>query len=470
MSIKPDTTHSDYSQNAAAWKRCRDFVAGSDQVKAQGENYLPKLTGQPAAEYSAYKNRTVFFNGSSRTVEGFSGMVMRVEPQVELPKALEELLDDADYQGTSLYEFAGSQVTDVLTVGRSGILVDMPSSGAEIITQAQAIAQGLRPYLAHYPAETILNWKQDRVNGKTVTTRVVLKESYTVGTDDEFVDQKLVQIRVLDFDEAGYYRQRLFRRNGKGEWEQFGEDIYPLKNRKKMALIPFVFLGPESTTPAVQKSPILDMVNVNLGHYQLSADYYNALHFTGLPTPVITGQKIPENDSIALGSESFLVLSNQGANAFFLEFEGRGIGAVETEIKNLEQRMAVLGARMLMEDKKMAEAAETAAIHRSGEAGVLAGVAGAVSKGIKSALQLAAEWVNATEEITFTLNKDFMPTTMNAQLLQQLTASWQSGGISHQVYFEALKRGEIIRADLDLEEMKEDIDQDIPGGNAGLDD
>lgn len=462
---KVNTQHSQYLANVAIWSRCRDFVGGSDKVKDAGETYLPKLGGQDNDSYKAYKGRAQFYNASGRTVEGMAGLVMRVDPNAKLTPSLVELENDADYRGTSLYEFAKNEVTEVLTVGRSGILVDYPSRPENIVTVAQAKASGLRPYLAHYPAESIYNWKTQRVNGVTVLTMVVLLEMVETDTDDEFVSDIVTQFRVLDLDEQNFYRQRLFRKGQKdGEWVQEGDDVYPLRGGKKMQKIQFVFNGSETNTPDVQKPPILDLVNVNLGHYRNSADHEHGLHFTALPTPVITGHRSPPGEVIAIGSESFLVLSETGAEAFYMEFNGAGLEPMQSAMDKKERQMATLGARMLAEDKKGVEAEETARIHRSGEGGVLGSLVGSVSKGIRRALRMAAEWANDNADaIEFDLNKDFMPTTMQPQLLKELLQAWQSGAISMPVLFDNMKRGELIRPEVTLEDMQADIDGEMPG-------
>ncbi len=244
-----------------------------------------------------------------------------------------------------------------------------------------------------------------------------------------------------------------------------GEDILPMMANARMAFIPFVFIGSLTNTSDVQKPPIHDLVNVNWGHYLNSASFEHGAHFTALPTPVITGYGAPSDEAIAIGSETFLVLKNPQAKAFFMEFAGSGLSTLSQAMVSKESQMATLGARMLTQDSKGVEAADTARIHRSGEAGVLASLAGSVTKGIKRALGIAADWAGANaDQVEFELNKDFMPATMAPGMLKELLAAWQSGGISHEVLFNNLKRGEIIGEDVDLEAMKEDIDNDIPAG------
>lgn len=462
---KVQTQHAEYIGNMAKWAKCRDFTAGSQRVKDAGETYLPKLTGQTDPEYKAYKRRAQLYNATGRTVDAMSGLVMRIDPTFELPSQIADLEDDIDYKGTSLFEFAKCQVGEILQVARSGILVDFPERPQDIVTVAQAQVAGLRPYLAHYPAESIYNWKTERVNGATVLTMVVLKEGIEEPGDDEFQVKPKVQFRVLDFDDKGY-RQRVFQASASSatDWVQVGQDILPTRGGQRMVEIPFVFIGVETNTPNVQKPPLADLVEVNLGHYLNSADHEHGLHFTGLPTPVLTGHKVPKGESISIGSETFLVMSNPQATASFLEFKGSGLGSLLEAMKEKKGEMASLGARMLAEDKKGVEAADTARIHRSGEAGVLASLAGSVSKGIRRALRIAEDWAGGGEKTEFELNKDFLPTSMDANMVRELLKAWQSGAISHPVLFDNFKRGELIRDEVTLEDMQEEIDEDLPGG------
>jgi hypothetical protein len=459
---KVNTQNPEYLGAVNIWNRCRAFTAGSDRVKDGGEVYLTKLGGQDAASYEAYKSRAQFFNATGRTVEGMAGLVMRVDPTVDLPPQLADLVDDVDYQGTSLFEFSKQQVTETLTVGRSGILVDFPTRDLGTVTQAQAQAQGLRPYLAHYPAESIYNWKSERVNGATVLTRVVLMEQVEIQGEDEFTTDTEIQFRVLLLEDNKYI-QRIYVSGEKDDWIQKGADIIPLKGGVALTQIMFVFIGSETNTPNVQKPPVADLVSVNLGHYRNSADHEHGLHFTALPTPVITGHSIGSDESIAIGSESFLVIKNPLAKAYFMEFTGAGLAPIQTAMDKKESQMATLGARMLSEDKKGVEAAETAKIHRSGENGVLSSLAGSVTKGIRRALEMAADWANASSAVEFELNKDFMPVGMAPGMLKELLAAWQSGGISMPVLFDNLKRGEVINSETDLATMQDDIDNNLPG-------
>src|SRR5512137_71177 len=81
-----NSTHPEYDAALPVWLRARDGFAGEDAVKAGGEKYLPRLEDQTQAEYDAYRMRASFFNATSRTCEGFLGLIFRRDPTVKLPE------------------------------------------------------------------------------------------------------------------------------------------------------------------------------------------------------------------------------------------------------------------------------------------------------------------------------------------------------------------------------------------------
>ena len=81
-----------------------------------------------------------------------------------------EFNNDADMLGTSLYGYAKQVVSEVISVGRCGTLIDW-ENGASRTGHGEN-----RAYAALYRAEQILKWRVERVNGRNITTLVVLHE------------------------------------------------------------------------------------------------------------------------------------------------------------------------------------------------------------------------------------------------------------------------------------------------------
>jgi hypothetical protein len=459
------TVHSKYAENAKKWRRFRDAAAGEDAVKAAGDSYLPKLSLKMTdQEYNAYRKRALYYNATGRTVDGLTGLVFRKDPAIDA-EPISQLLDDVTLSGLSFRELAEKAVEEVITVARGGILVDYPAveeEGREL-TVAEIEQRGDRPYATFYEAEQITNWETGRVGNRTTLTKVVLKETYIVAGDDEFQREPAEQYRVLDLTSEGY-RQRVFREDTEGNWVSQG-DIFPTQQGSVLNEIPFEFLGPREGSTEVQKSPIEDLVSVNLSHYRTMADLENGRHWCGSPTPVFLGTFITEDgDEVAevqLGSESGIHM-DENSEAKFLEFTGGGLEALENAAKQKEEMMAVLGARILAQDKRMVEAAETAQIHRAGESATLASVARAVSKSLTRVLELLRDWAGASGEVSVELNSDFMPTSMDAQTLLALMKTWQSGGIAYSDFLHALKQGELVRDGRTEEEIQDEISQSPP--------
>ena len=455
-----DTHHAEYDKNLAAWTRARDLVSGEDAVKARGETYLPRLPGHTDTEYAAYKLRAAFFNATGRTVDGLVGLVFRKDPTVVIPAALEEIADDVDLAGETLQEFARRVVSDIVQVGRGGILVEYPKAEVRDRTADEVKAENLRPYMTFYPAEKILDWRTGRVNNRHAVTMVKLEESVDEPDPaDEWKRKTSTQIRVLELMSEGV-RVRVFRKLEAG-WTVVDEFALIVRGEAAHE-IPFVFVGPVDSTSEVQKAPIVDLVAVNLSHYRTSADYENGLHWTGVPTPVFIGQFLTrdgaEVDTIRLGSSEGIHLT-EGGDAKYLEFEGSGLeGGLGKALERKEQHMAVLGARILAGEKRAVEAAETAAIHRAGENSVLAALALSVSKAITRALAGMAAWQGVDGEISFKLCTDYLPTPMDAQSLAALVAAWQAGALSQGELFEAFVAGEVIRSDKDPTEHESEIE------------
>lgn len=463
-----NSTHPEYDKHKAKWKRCRDTVQGQDAVHDAKEEYLPRLKDQEDKEYDAYRKRATFYNAFWRTISGLTGMILRQPPSVETPESVKPLLDDVTMSGVPLQSMAQTVVEESLTEGRVGILVDVPElkapeNGAPA-TLADSKAQNIRPTLQLYETEAIINWRTDRVNNAMVLVLVVLKECELI-PKDEYSSKAEDRWRELALVN-GVYRVRLFRKRDKTQsqggqvpgvdpdFEQIGTDIFPKMNAQPMNFIPFQFFSTDDLTSAVFDPPLIDLVNLNLAHYRVTADYEHGCHFTGLPTAWISGYK-PENpgEKLYIGSAAAWVFPDPAAKAQFLEFTGQGL---DTLLKNLtakEQQMAVLGARMLEPQKKAPEAADSSSIRRKGEESMLAATAQTLSLGLTNVLKWFTQWAGATpDNVKFDFNRDFYPEPMTPEELNALVMAWQQGAISEQVLFENLQRGEVISRDHTLEE------------------
>lgn len=449
-----DTKHNEYNELYSIWERCEHASQGQDEIHEYGVTFLPRLSGQTDAEYHSYKQRALYFNATARTINGLTGMLFMKPPAIVAPSAMEDIILDVTMSGLSLHQFAEMVAEEIITIGRCGVLVDYPPI-VNAVTLAQAQAQGARPYATMYDAESIINWKTGRINNVEHLTLVVLEEENEIPID-EFESKCEPQWRVLDLFE-GAYRQRLFRKDKRGEFIIIDE-LYPQINGALLTKIPFEFFGVRDNTPCVDKPPLLDLIDVNLSHYRTTADYEHGLHFTGLPTPVVTGYYSDDQSAqLKIGSGTAWLLPDPQSKAFYLEFTGQGLGELREALRAKETMMAVLGARILAPEKRAAEAAQTASIHRSSENSVLSSIAQSLSIGLTNVMVILRDWSGIAGDVSVELNRDFIPNSMSAQDVDSLVKSWQSGAISHETLFENLVSGDIIAQDISFDDEMERI-------------
>lgn len=460
-----NSMHPDYDANLAAWSRARDVMAGEDAVKSAGIRYLPRLDSQTDEEYAAYKERASFFNATSRTAEGYVGLIFRRPPFVKMPDeksglaaALAEFRNDADMLGTPFVSYAKNIVNEVVSVGRAGTLIDWEDEVEN------------RVYASLYAAENILNWRVERINGRNIPTMVVLYEPSGArpshGQDgDSFGTMTREQIRVLKLVPGEkvpnskkqpfscvveiWQREEKKTRKEKNDWKLV-ETRIPLRLGKPLPLLPFVFHGARHTQSAVGKLPLADIITVNLDHYRLDADYKHGVHFTALPTAWVSG--FDKASSLRIGSSTAWVTETPGATAGFLEFTGQGLTTFERAMDRDERLLAVLGSRLLEGQKKVGESAQAIELRQSGENSILGNVAVNVSSSLTHVLRWAYWW-NSTEEspddvtheqVLVELNTDFSTKGMSALEIQAIVAAWQASAISRDTMTDLFRRGEVL--------------------------
>lgn len=458
-----NSQHEQYSEMLPIWQRCEDAVEGQCEVHKAGQKYLPALKDQSVDDYNAYKLRASFFNASGRTLDGLVGMIFRKSPIIEIPESMQAIADDIDLAGTTLSGFANKITRSVLNIGRIGVLVEYPQVTLTPKNQAEASRLNLRPYASTYEAKTIINWRIARVNNVSQPVMVALTEEYTV-SDDGFEAKCAEQIRVLTLEPEGYI-QTIYRKNDKNDWIPV-EQIAPLMNGKRLNFIPFYVFGASSNSFDEQMPVLLDLVDLNLAHYRVTADYEHGCHFAGLPTAVITGYEAKENEKLYIGSATAWVFNNADADAKFLEFTGQGLGALENNLERKEKQMAAIGARLLEQQKNGVESAGAMQMRANGESSVLSNIANLVSQHLSEMLTFMAEWEGINAPCSIKLNTDYMPAGMTAQELAEIVKAWQSGAISFNTLFDNLKRGEIVSESTTLEDEQELIANAAPALSA----
>lgn len=455
------TTHKEYDRFIEVWKTCDDVVSGQRAMHKAGERYLPRLNDEDTSSYLARVKRSDFANYTWRTIAGLVGMAFRKQPTVTLPAAIEPFAANIDLAGTTLYTLAKEITEEVLEYGRLGLLVDHPPMPENIraLSARAAESQGLRPTLKKYAPENIINWRWIKRGNATVLGMVVLKEQAEI-PKDEFEVAVEDRYRVLDLDENGFYRQRVFRIDNLGRDELVEGPIYPVMLGQPMRDITFFLLGTNGAALTCDEPPLIDLIDANVAHYQVNSDYRHGLHFTALPTLFLAGvAQEPGGKAFYIGSAAAITTPDPNAKGSYIEFTGQGLTPIKEALTALEQRMAVLGARMIADETRQAETLGATEIKRTGENSVLASIVIGVSQTIEKALRVMADWAGASGEVKFEISTEFLPTGMDPAKMRELLAAWQAGAMSFEDYFQNMQRADLIRAEKTFEQHQDEIDR-----------
>jgi hypothetical protein len=450
-----NSQHRDYVATLPQWTRCRDTYDGTDAVKAKGTTYLPLLEGMDntglTSGYTGYLIRALFYPAMARTVQGLAGLTFAKPPTVQqVPEAMQSEFNDITLTNISLGGFGMLTCLETLITGRSGTLIDMPETPAT----------GARPYWAHYPAESIINWRVRRINGVQMLTRVVLFEVVEVDGDDEFEPRLQNQYRVLELIDGQYtVTIHIQDKDDKTKFSVKPARV-PLRRGQPLAFIPFGFCNARSITSEVEHPPLVDLADVNLSHYRTSADHEHGAHFTALPTPWISGHKLPDGQTtLSVGAGNAWLL-DKDATAGMLEFSGAGLKSLSDLKEEKHALMASLGARMLETPKNVSEAAQTVRLRHAGEASSMAVLADALGQHLTQNLRTHLFWSGMDQTVA---NKALV--SMNPEIMDDLTAdeirmlveTWQKNGIAKETLYYNLSWGEWTRPGVTFEQEEETI-------------
>lgn len=400
----------------------------------------------------AFRARAYVLPALPRTIDLFEGLVVTRPPQMGLTASVAEFKGNLTGSGDSIQRVALQILREILLAGRAFAFVDYPPApiGA---TLGEVAAAGLRPMLRLYPSESIIG---------AVPGQIRLSESVQI-QKTEFAVESVEQIRVLDVTGEGY-RQRLFRKSGTG-FQPFGEPVFPRAGGQFLAEIPGVFFRARDHRSAPARPPLIDLAEAQIAHLQNSALHEWGLMWAGSPTPVFTGLRLAEGESVSIGSSQGIVLGD-GGSASFLEFTGQGLQPLASAMESKRRDMAALGARLLVDEPRAAIAAETARIQRSGEHSTLAAIAETVSEGVTRLLEYFARFAGDANPtgISFRLNTEFIPTPLEADVLRGLLQLSQAGAISPQELYAALQRRDVVDSAKPFEQHVAELDAFPTGG------
>lgn len=469
-----DTQHPDYRKFAQTWERVRSACEGQRSIKEGREKFLPKpnadidgldptvRTGNDI-RYRQYIERAVYTNFCGRTLAGLKGAAFRKDPEIEIPSGLEYLLDDATGDGNGITQLAKDSLSEVLSVGRMGYLVDYPTVDKGLSAEQ---TRGLEARILPYCAESVINWKAAAIVGRVKLVLVVLKETYNA-SDDEFSHEVMTQYRVLRLRD-GVYTQEIYRKTGnditgKGVLESDGEVVPRNASGQSFDFIPFCFIGSTNNDAMVDPAPMESLAEVNIAHYRNSADIEENSFIHGQLTLGVTSSlsadqwKDANPAGIVVGARTGHFL---GENGGFHSVQASPSSLTQQLMRDKEAQLVMLGAQLIT-DKNANETAKAAQLKHASEHSVLGDICGNISEAICKAIEWCGEFMGVAGECEFEINRQFFDEGADPQMVMAAIQLYDREAIALSDLMDYGRKAGIVSEDRTNEDIEEELSTEI---------
>ena len=473
MDWKEITPNEDYTENMPRVNLVYDVVGGEFLLKKRDNErpgtYLRVINPLDISEYNrrlntSYRKSAVFYNVTSRTLDGLLGMLYRIDPIVpELPNMLEYVETDIDGGGIGLNQQSHAVSSEVVQVGRHGLLTDIPVKEDGGVTTIADVSAGFRPFVKRYNALNIIDWSESTVNGVSKPDLVVLMETITHFVDDMRIKRETKEmLRILRLTD-GKYTQQLWVEGDPAPGEEF--EIFDGAGNN-FGEIPFVIIGSENNDLSVDPPPLESLSRVNVGHYRNSADLEHSSFHLSAATPHIADDNYksvstnPNNKDSAIQNfgESSVVVTGSGGTFSYVQPSPNVLA--NDLAKNKEEQMVALGAQLVLSSGG-AETAEAVRTKRAADTSMLAIIGVNVSDGYTKSLNWMAKFLNVEFDGEYELNSNFFDVKLTPQERQQIIMEWQSGLYPARVAREQLQMAKVIPVNEDLNILQGEVDNEL---------
>ncbi|ROQ53650.1 uncharacterized protein DUF4055 [Pseudomonas putida] len=457
------STNPDYDAHIEEWRMMDDALEGEGAIKRSPRN-LPKPSGMVEAEkldsagnaylYRNYTDRAQYEHWVRDSLRSMMGMVSRLIPEVKLPSGLKDLEENATADGFGLAQLFLRIVRQAISHGRVPLVVNVDDAG--------------QPYFATYAVRNAINWDTADQGGRQDLVLAVFREFRKKDAEDRYSHECVTVFREFYMEGEVCYTSV---RNQAGELIEDARPLGTVGNDNRLVrgleYIPVIYCGSTDNSPDVDEVPLLTMARAALKSYQLSADYFTALHQTSHPQPWVSG--LDESVELSVTGPSAAWDLGPNGKCGYLEFQGAGIQAVRTAMG--DQKNAALEAGAKVMDVSGTESGEARKTRQNDQHATLHSIVMTAAEAIEQALRYAAEWTGFNpDEVVFTVKPEFVIPEVSAQVLAELQKSVMAGTISAETYWQYLTTGKLPERPYNEEAELIGDDHDAGGVNLDKDD
>jgi len=462
---RPDTTSYAYDTMRPAWDTVQTVLEGTTAMRRAGKQFLPQHHGETDTAYGERLSRNTLLNVTKLTLNSWVGRpfsdIIRFE---ETPEPITAILPNVDLVGNDAQVFCRNWFADGVAKAYSHVYVDFPRTDTVegVRTVADDLREGVRPYWVHIKPEQIFFASAEVIAGREVLREIRMMEEVSdmVG----FAELLQPQIRRVYIDAEGSHVQ-LYRkddpRKEDSDWVLYEEYEFSL------GFIPLVTFYAHRDDFMLGTPPLLDLADLNIAHWQSTADQRSILTVTRFPILALSGAS-DEGKELVIGPNRWLYSPDPGGKFYYVEHTGKAIAAGRQDLVDLEEQMAEYGADFLR--KRPGNVTATARALDSAEAtSPLMDMTIRFSEALDLVLEYTAAWLNLPSGGHSELTTDFGPEGADQAELTTLSNTRKDRDISRKAYLEELKRRGILTEEYDIEEDATQLEEETMDlfGNTG---
>lgn len=467
----PELASSFHTSMAPRLSELRAVWGGTESLLAENTKYLPKFEKEKPAAYDRRKaGARLRRNMFRQAVDRITGRIFEVPTKINEPSATGKIVaDDADRRGNSFDRIARNLYRDTLKLGLRHILVEYPRVDAKNLAEERAANP--RPYLVELEPEQILRCYDDANGHLTHLAWHVANVEW-----DEAQGQEVTVLRIHErFSVAGAGVQRvvIWKRQAHrigtlggvarpvmtsalpsagGTYSWVVEEEYVVTQERIMLHT----LYAEREALMVGRTPLTEVKDLTIEHFQIASDYRNCLRHVLFPILTVTGVEQKEVGDIVLGPDSVLGSTKADAKFAYLEHTGKAIEAGYKDLESLEQRAESYAGRLTKATGDVK--ATTEAIGAAEVSSFAKDLAVSLQDVLQAILDDCALWAGEDSLGRVEVNMDFAVDLPDGDMAA-LQSARTSGDLTRETLWKELSRRNVLARDFDPDEEKRLLDE-----------
>lgn len=456
----PDTSTSEYDAMLSAWTKIQTVLNGTEPMREAGSTYLPQHDKESDTAYDERLDRCTLMNMTKLTLNSWVGRPFS-EPialKEDVPGEIVDLAENIDTLGSHINVFTRNWFKEGVAKAFSHVLIDMPrliEPEGRTRSLADDKREGVRPYWVHIKPEQLFFAESKVINGRETLLEIRFKEVATKRDGMAIIAED--QIRRLYLNDGSVtveiWKMKRLKKNARPEWDI--DDTYVMQIDE----IPLVTFYSDRDSFMYGKSPVEDLADLNIAHWQSTSDQRAILTVARFPILACSGGT-DETNKIVLSPFKWLYCPDPQGRFYYVEHSGAAIGEGRKDLQDLERQMGEYGAEFLK--KRPSRETATARVLDTTEAtSPLQDMVLRFQDAVENALQLTAKWLNLESGGSIKIKSDFAEAPGGGESLRTLLEARKLKDISRETFVKELKRHKVIEEDFDSDEDRLLLDEEM---------